>query len=184
MMAGAAAGPALAQGPDRVTGRMGTTRSEVIARSGMAAGLGLAIATVQAVIGLASGSEAAYLAPPVVANAVYGLAFLGSVVIGRPLAAMFAREAYPFPDEVRRSPAFVRVFSRISLAWAGVLIVRSALRMVVLTRASVDTYVVVNLLTGGPLTLALFAWSIWYGVRSLSRRHAGAAGPAAGLPAS
>jgi hypothetical protein len=154
------------------------------ARSGTAAGLGLAIAAIQAVVGLASGSEAAYFAPPVVANAVYGLAFLGSVAVGRPLAAVFAREAYPFPDEVRRSPAFVRVFARISLAWAACLIVRSALRLAVLTQASVDTYVVVNLLTGGPVTMTLFGWSIWYAMRSLSRPKAGAAAPAADLPVS
>lgn len=136
------------------------------ARSGVGAAIGLSVAVVQAITGLASGSAGAYLAPPVIANALYGFVFLGSVLIGRPLAAVFAAETYPFPDEIKRTATFRRVFSRISLAWAAYLLARSALRLLVLTHATIDVYVVVNLATGFPLTAGLITWSIWYGVRA------------------
>ncbi len=48
-------------------------------RPGIAARIGLAIALVQAGAALASQSAIGYFAPPVIINAVYGLAFLGSV---------------------------------------------------------------------------------------------------------
>ena len=138
-------------------------------RPGLAARIGLAIAIVQAIVGLASRSAVGYFAPPVIANALYGLAFVGSVALGRPLAGIFALEMYPVPAEIRAWPEFGRAFSRISLVWGLYLLSRSALRLFVLTRYSVDVYVAVNLLTAAPLTVALMAWSFWYGLRSLRR---------------
>jgi intracellular septation protein A len=139
------------------------------ARTGVTAAMGLAIALAQAFVGLASGSAKWYLAPPVIVNAVYGVAFLVSVLIGRPLAGVFASETYPFPPLVRQSATFRRVFGRVSLAWAAYLLGRSLLRLVALLRASVEVFIVVNIVTGIPFTAALMAWSIWYGVRGFRR---------------
>src|SRR5262249_58111014 len=94
-----------------------------------------------------------------------GLAFLGPVVRGRPPAGTLASETYPFPPQVMASETFRRVFSRVSLAWAAYLLARSALRLIALTRVTVEGVIVVNLLTGIPFTAALMAWSVWYGVR-------------------
>jgi intracellular septation protein A len=150
-------------------------------RTGLGARIGLAIALVQAAAGLLTGTAVGYFLPPVVINGVYGLAFVISVVIGRPLAGVFASETYPFPPEVKASVTFRRTFSRVSLVWGAYLFARSALRLLVLTRMSVETFVVVNIVTGLPFTAALMSWSLWYGLRSFRRsdewgaRDAGAA---------
>lgn len=134
-------------------------------RSGLMARLGLGLALLQAVIGLASGSEQLYLAQPVIINGLYGLAFVGSVVIRRPLAGAFADEMYPFPDFVRASVTFRQVFSRVSLMWGVYLLARSGLRLATLQSSSVEAFLAVNAITGVPLTAVLLGWSIWYGVR-------------------
>jgi intracellular septation protein A len=139
------------------------------ARTGLTAAMGLAIALVQALVGLLAGSAKWYFAPPVIVNAAYGIAFLTSVLIGRPLAGVFASETYPFPPQVKTSMTYRRVFSRVSLAWAGYLLARSALRLVALTRVSVEGFILVNIVTGVPLTALLMAWSVWYGVRGFRR---------------
>lgn len=139
------------------------------ARSGLAAAIGLSIALIQALVGLASGSPRWYFVPPVVANAGYGLAFLVSVLVGRPLAGVFAADTYPFPPAVKASRTFRRVFSRVSLVWGIYLLARSALRLVALTRIGVEGFIVVNVVTGMPFTAAIMAWSIWYGVRGFRR---------------
>jgi len=139
------------------------------ARSGITAGIGLGIALVQATAGLASGSTTGYFAPPLMINGAYGLAFLVSVGIGRPLAGVFAQETYPFPPHVKASLTFRRVFSRISLAWAAYLLLRTGLRFFALLRSSVELYLVINVVTGIPFTAALMSWSIWYSVRSFRR---------------
>ena len=138
-------------------------------RSGITAGIGLGIALVQATAGLASGSTTAYFAPPIIINGAYGLAFLVSVAIGRPLAGVFAQETYPFPPQVKASHTFRRVFSRISLVWATYLLLRTGLRFFALLRSSVEFYLVINVVTGIPFTAALMSWSIWYSVRSFRR---------------
>ena len=134
-------------------------------RSGLIVRFSLVFVVLQAIIGIASGSARVYLAQPVLLNGVMGLAFLGSVAAGRPLAGVFAQELYPFPPEVRASDTFRRVFGRVSLAWGAYLLVRSVVRLVTLTTSSVESYLVVNLLTGIPLTAGLMTWSMWYGVR-------------------
>ena len=138
-------------------------------RPGVAARIGLGIALIQAVVGLVSRSAIGYFAPPVLANAAYGLAFFISVIIRRPLAGVFAVEMHPIPAEMRARPEFRRTFSRISLVWGTYLLARSVLRLVVLLRYSVDVYVAVNLITAAPITVALMAWSFWYGLRALRR---------------
>ena len=100
---------------------------------------------------------------------VWGLAFIGSVVVRRPLAGVFAGEMYPFPPEVRASRTFVRVFSTVSLAWGALVVARSGMRLFTLGDSSLDSFVVVSLVTGFPLTTAMLAWSIWYATRAFRR---------------
>ncbi|HEY4398712.1 MAG TPA: DUF3159 domain-containing protein, partial [Acidimicrobiia bacterium] len=77
--------------------------------------IALLFVVIQAVVGLWTGSAEIYLAIPVIVNAGYGLAFIGSTVIGKPLAGVFAEEMLPLPDEVKASRTHRRVFGLISL---------------------------------------------------------------------
>jgi hypothetical protein len=123
----------------------------------------------QALIGVATGSERLYLAQPVLISGAYGLAFLGSVALRRPLTAAFAEEMYPFPDEVRSSITYRRAFSRISLVWGIYLLGRTVLRLGALAHSSVEAFLAVNIVTGAPLTALLLGWSVWYAVRFFRR---------------
>ena len=134
-------------------------------RPGLMARVGLLIVLVQAVIGVVSDSTVVYLAQPVLINGAYGLAFIGSALVRRPLAGTFATEMYAFPDEVKSSETFTNAFRNVSLAWGGYLVLRSAVRLVTLSNADVDVFILVNLLTGVPFTALLMGWSVWYAVR-------------------
>lgn len=140
------------------------------AKSGIMPAIGLGVAGVQAIAGLATGSASAFFAPGVVANGLYGCVFVGSVVLGRPLAGVFAREVYTFPRRVRDSVLFRRTFSVVSLVWGSYMLVRSAVRLLVLYGGSVDLFVAVSVLTGVPCTLALMSWSFWYPLRTFRRQ--------------
>jgi hypothetical protein len=138
-------------------------------RPGIGAALGLAITLTQAVVGLTTGSAIAYFVPPLVVNGLWGLAFLGSAAIGRPLSGVFAQETYPFPDAVKASRTYRRVFSTISVVWGAYFLARTAIRLVALSWRNVDLFIVINIATGIPFTAALMSWSIWYGVRGFRR---------------
>ena len=138
-------------------------------RPGLLARLTLLVIVVQALIGLLAGDARAFFAPTVLTTLAWGLAFVGSVWIGRPLAGLFAGEMYPFPPEVRVSSTFRRVFSVISLGWGGLLLLRSGVRLATLAMSSIDAFVVVSAATGIPLTAGMMTWSVWYATRAFRR---------------
>lgn len=139
-------------------------------RSGMSAAIGLGIALLQAAAGLTSQRTVWYFAPSLIVNTVCGVAFVVSVAIGQPLAAVFAAETLAFPSEVMASTLFRTVCSQVSLVWAAYLLGGSLARFVVLARSSVDLYVIVHFLTGFPLATAVMGWSMWYVTRRLPSR--------------
>jgi len=139
-----------------------------VGRDGLLVRLSLAFVAVQSVIGLLSHSAIVYLATPVLANAVWGLAFLGSAVMRRPLAGALACAWYPFPREFRETDEFKRVYGVESVVWGLYMLARSAIRLTVLTNVGIGGYLVVVFLTGTPAMLGLIAWSIWYAVRRFS----------------
>jgi dipeptide/tripeptide permease len=127
----------------------------------------LVFVAVQSVIGLVAHSAIAYLAQPVLFNAAWGLAFLGSAAVRRPLAGTLACAWYPFTAPYRATDEFKRVFGIESVVWGSYLVARSALRLTVLLTATVGSFVAVVVLTGAPVMLALVAWSIHYAIGHL-----------------
>ena len=99
-------------------------------RDGLLVRLSLAFVVVQSAIGLVAHSTTVYLAQPVLANAVWGIAFLASALVGRPLAGALACAWYPFPPWARETELFKRVFGIESLVWGAYFLARSAVRLV------------------------------------------------------
>lgn len=122
---------------------------------------------VKATAALLAHSATVYLGAPVLANALWGLAFLASIALGRPLAGTLACAWYPFPQDYRRTAEFRRVFGIESAAWGVYLLVLSAVRAAILLEGSVDSFVLVSVLAGTPMTIGLIAWSIWFTIRKL-----------------
>jgi hypothetical protein len=99
-----------------------------------------------------------------------GLTVLGFLAAGRPLAAFFAKEIYPFPDEVRSSPEFQRAFRIMTVVWGLYFLVRAAVRLTAVLTLSVNGYLLVDALSGAPFLLALLVWSVTYAIRTLESR--------------
>jgi len=93
---------------------------------------------------------------------------LVSVPSGRPLAGALARAWYPFPPWLRETPAFKRVYAIESLVWGAYFLARSGIRLAVLLNGSLESFLLVTLLTGTPAMLLLLAWSIRYSIRGLA----------------
>ncbi len=138
-------------------------------RAGALALVSVAFVLVQAVIGIVADSAVVYLAQPVLVSAVWGVANIGSAIVGRPLAGVLADAWYPFPREVKVSRTYRRIFGFESVVWGVYLLARSAIRMLVLTSGSIGAFAVVQVATGIPFTIALVAWSVWYATRGFER---------------
>jgi hypothetical protein len=137
-------------------------------RDGLLVRLTLAFVAVQAVVGLASQSTTVYLAQPVLIAARWGLAFLVSVPLGRPLAGALACAWYPFPPWFRQTDAFKRVYAIESLVWGGYFLARSALRMAMLLYGSLESFLLISFVTGTPAMVLLLSWSIRFAMRRLA----------------
>jgi hypothetical protein len=130
--------------------------------------ISLGFVVVQSIVGLAANSTTVYLAQPVLLAAAWGLAFLVSIPLGRPLAGTLAGAWYPFPRWLKESAAFKRVYGVESVVWGAYFLARSAMRLVVLLQGSVESFLLIVFLTGTPVMLLLLAWSIRYAIRGLA----------------
>ena len=138
-------------------------------RPGAIAQLVLAFVVLQAVIGLATGSAEAYLVQPAILGSINGAVWLGSVVIGKPLAAVFAREVFPIDEETLASEEFHLVFRHISLVFGAFFLVFAAVQLAVLVAVGVDAFVALRVLDA-VLILALIVYSVRYAVEHLGGR--------------
>jgi hypothetical protein len=138
-------------------------------RNGLLVRISLGFVAVQGVVGLASDSATVYLAQPVLANAAWGVAFLVSALIRRPLAGALACAWYPFPRWFRETEPFKRVFRVQSLVWGVYFLVRSGIRLAALLHGSLENFLLIVFVTGTPVMLALVVWSIRHAMRNLAK---------------
>jgi hypothetical protein len=133
---------------------------------------GVAGVVLGAALAKATGSGNGYFLPKVASNAFYGAAFLGSVLIGKPLIgvawAFFHRQplAWGYRAEVRR------VFSALTLMWAGAYFFRAAVYAVLIADRKDNTgaLATASVALGLPLTAALLAITLLVIRRSLGPR--------------
>jgi hypothetical protein len=130
--------------------------------------LSLGFVLVQSIVGLAAHSTAVYLAQPVLLAAAWGFAFLVSVPLGRPLAGALANAWYPFPDWLRETREYKRVFAIESVVWGAYFLARSGIRLAALLHGSLENFLLISFLTGTPAMLLLVAWSIRFSIRGLA----------------
>jgi hypothetical protein len=141
-------------------------------RRGLLPWLTLSGVVIQGGIGLLAGDARGFFAPQLVSSGVWGIAFLGSVAIGRPLVGVFARELFPMPDDIRASDGFQRLTGTLSLVFGASILVRGVLRYVQLRNGSIDGYLLVTLITGPPVTALTIVWGLWFSRRALARLDA------------
>jgi len=130
----------------------------------------LVFLAVQAAIGIASHSATVYLAQPIVLSAGWGMAYLVSAGIGRPLVGLFAQAWYPFPREFQATAAYRHEFGMQSAVWGLVCLARAGLRLAALLGAGLGGFLLVSFATGTPIFFVLVAWGLWHARRAFSLR--------------
>ncbi len=95
------------------------------------------LATVKAAITFAANSSPAFFLQPTVATYAFAFALLWSLSSGRPLILRLAQDFCPLPDEVVAAAPVRRLFQRLSLLWASVLMVNASLTLALLLTMSV-----------------------------------------------
>ncbi len=128
-----------------------------------------AFACVKAGAGLLSQNPYLYLAWPSLENVIYGTAFFGSALLGRPLLALFAQRLYPIPPSVRQSATFRRAFLITSAAWLVGHTLRAVVRLWLLNNLPLELYLIGDTVAGWPINISLATFTAWYPLRELRR---------------
>lgn len=128
-----------------------------------------AFACTKAVAGLVSQNTTLYLAWPSLENLIYGSAFLGSALLGRPVLAQYAQRLYPVPNAVQQSAVFKRAFLVASAAWFCGHLLRACLRLWLLAILPLELYLIADTVAGWPINVSLVAFTTWYPLRQLQQ---------------
>jgi intracellular septation protein A len=128
-------------------------------RPGLIAQVVLVFVLAAAIVGVVTDSTTAYLIQPAALGAINGLIWLGSVALGKPLAAAFAREVFPVPEEIQATDDYRTVFRRVSLYFGIFFVVAAAVQLAVLLALGVGAFVAVRVLDALAI-LAMIAWSV------------------------
>jgi predicted transporter len=142
------------------------TRERRAGRQALIVRVALTFVVIRAIVGLSSGSARVYLAQEIGADLLISCVTLGLLARGRALAAMFAQEVYPLPDELAQSAEFASAMARITLVWGAYFLIRALVRLAAILTLSTDHYVLVSALSEAPFLVAILAWSVHYSARA------------------
>jgi hypothetical protein len=127
--------------------------------------------TVKTLVGLLSGSTFAYFLQPVATTVVIAGVLLGSVLIGRPLIARFAHDFCPVAPEVANRPAVVRLFTGLTLLWAGAQLLTAATTFGMLVTLSVPAFVALKTVVCLGISIAATVITVSWALRTARKEQ-------------
>jgi hypothetical protein len=122
-------------------------------------------------------------------NAILGLIFLGSLVVGRPLMLYIARQvatgnesaAVARFDQLALRDDVLQVYRFMTMIWAVVLFAKSIVSIAMVLSLSTDRYLIMSPLATYGSDVLLILWSFRYGNARLGHHYATPGGTYAGV---
>jgi intracellular septation protein A len=102
--------------------------------------LGIIGLTARTALALATGSAFLYFLQPTLGTGLVAGFFIGSTLLGRPLAMRLAADFMPLPEALLARDGVRRFFLRISLLWAGVFLANAGISLWLLVSQSLATF--------------------------------------------
>jgi hypothetical protein len=130
--------------------------------------LGLAGLTVRTVVGLVSGTFM-YFLQPIATTLVLATLFLVTLRFGRPMIARLASDFCPLHPDIAARPAVVRLFSRLTLLWAGVQLLSAVSTFMMLTTLPTTVFVPLKTVVSLTITVGAVVWTV---TRAMRTAHA------------
>ena len=128
--------------------------------------LGLAIAVFFA---RRSGEARGFFLPGIFINIGYGVVFLGSALVGRPLVGAIYAAVDGLDKRWREDPRLRRTFAYASVGWALVFASRAVVQSMLYVMDRPGLLAASKLLMGWPLTIAAVALTVTFVKRSRAR---------------
>jgi hypothetical protein len=123
--------------------------------------------TARTALALATGSAFLYFLQPTVGTGLVAGVFLGSVLLGRPLALRLATDFLPLPEALLARHGVRRFFQRVSLLWAAAFLANTGISLWLLVSQSLATFLWSRTVASLALTGLAVAVSTWWFRRSI-----------------
>ncbi len=121
--------------------------------------------TVRTIVGILSGTFM-YFLQPVATTVALALVFLGSLTFGRPMIARMASDFCPLSPEIACRPGVVRLFSGLTLMWAGVHLLSAATTFTLLVSLPTTTFVAVRTFVSFGITVSAIVLTVSWSLRT------------------
>jgi len=130
--------------------------------------LAVAGVTMRTIVGLMSGTFL-YFLQPIATTVALALVFLGSLLFERPIIARMASDFCPLDDEISARPAVVRLFSGLTLLWAGVHLVSAITMYTLLVSLPTTTFVALKTPVSLAITVSAIVCTVTWSIRTARR---------------
>jgi len=121
--------------------------------------------TVRTIVGILSGTFM-YFLQPVATTLALALVFFGSLMFGRPMIARMATDFCPLAPEIATRPGVVRLFSGLTLLWAGVHLLSAATTFTLLVSLPTTTFVAVKGVVSLAITISAIVLTVSWSIRT------------------
>ena len=119
--------------------------------------------TARTALALATGSAFLYFLQPSMGTGLVAAVFLGSVLLGRPLAQRLAADFLPLPEALLARHGVRRFFQRVSLLWAAVFLANAGISLWLLVSQPLATFLWSRTVVSLALTgLAVIVSTWWF----------------------
>jgi hypothetical protein len=125
--------------------------------------------TIRTAIAMGSGNAVIYFLQPIGTTTLVAVAFLASVVVGRPLVTRLAHDFCPLGPGVAARPAVARLFRDLTLMWSALLLVKAVATLVMLAVLSLPVFVASRALANVMFAVIGFGLTATWSLRTAHR---------------
>ena len=145
----------------------GSVLRRLVSRQRIPGVLQLAVAglTIRTIVGLLSGTFM-YFLQPVATTLALSLVFLISLRFGLPIIARMASDFCPLDDEISARPRVTRLFSGLTLMWAGVHLLSAATTFAMLVSLPTATFVALRSVVSLTITTSAVMLTVSWAMRT------------------
>ena len=121
--------------------------------------------TVRTIVGVLSGTFM-YFLQPIATTVALAAVFFGSLAFGRPMIARMASDFCPLSPDIAGRPGVVRLFSGLTLLWAGVHLLSAATTFTLLVSLPTPTFVAVKSIVSLAITVSAIVATVSWSLRT------------------
>ena len=124
---------------------------------------------IRGAIGIITDSKDVYFGTGIALKVMVAMALVGSVMVGKNALARLAPYGLPLTRSTTEHPIYISTTARLTLGWAGFLLITSLFDMWLLSQSSANGFVIIRFLVSWPISTASLGVAMFWASRQLAQ---------------